>query len=27
MIKNPIVESQQQMVVDLPKGFRFPNED
>jgi C-terminal processing protease CtpA/Prc len=27
MIKNPVVESQQQMVVDLPKGFRFPNED
>ena len=27
MIKNPVVESQQQMVVNLPKGFRFPNED
>ena len=27
MIKNPMVESQQQMHVDLPKGFRFSFED
>ena len=27
MIKNPFEESQQQMFVDLPKGFSFPNED
>ena len=27
IIKNPMVESQQQMHVDLPKGFRFSFED
>ena len=27
MIKDPVVESQQQMHVDLPKGFRFSFED
>jgi len=27
MIKDPVVESQQQMVVDLPKGFRFKFEN
>lgn len=27
MIKDPLVENQQQMVVELPKGFRFPNEN
>ena len=27
IIKNPRVESQQQMIVDLPKGFRFKFED
>ncbi len=27
MIKNPVVESQQEMFVDLPKGFSFSFED